>query len=268
MQGVRLIERCSFGEKTFQHLLCDGVDALCHHGASVENFKSLDFDIYQALHNNTNNLKTVLSLAKNSNVKGVFLTGSVFEQDEGIGDANPRAFSPYGLSKGMTWQMFRFWCDHFSLPLHKFVIPNPFGPFEEPRFCHYLMKTWLGGETPQINTPEYVRDNIHVSFLAKAYAYFVSDSIMSSEGLRLNPSGYVETQGAFATRFAREIGIRLKISTPLIFGVQKDFSEPMVRINTDRNLPVLSEWSECESWDELAEYYNISLDFHRAKKSH
>ena len=65
------------------------------------------------------------------------MTGSVFEQDEGVGNAPMAAFSPYGLSKGLTAQAFRYGCGTLDVPLGKFVIPNPFGPFEEPRFCHY-----------------------------------------------------------------------------------------------------------------------------------
>ena len=40
--------------------------------------------------------------------------------------------------------------------LEKFVIPNPFGPYEEPRFTAYLMRTWLAGETAHVQTPRYV----------------------------------------------------------------------------------------------------------------
>ena len=40
------------------------------------------------------------------------------------------------------------------------MIPNPFGPYEEPRFMAYLMKTWLKGEVARVQTPRYVRDNI------------------------------------------------------------------------------------------------------------
>jgi UDP-glucose 4-epimerase len=54
------------------------------------------------------------------------------------------------------------------------VIPNPFGLYEEPHFTAYLMTTWLASETPRVQTPRYVRDNIHVSLLAKAYAAFVA----------------------------------------------------------------------------------------------
>ena len=58
------------------------------------------------------------------------------------------------------------------MPLGKFVIPNPLGPFEEPRFCAYLIRQWQAGEAAEVRTPAYVRDNIHVDLLAAAYAAF------------------------------------------------------------------------------------------------
>ena len=58
----------------------------------------------------------------------ILLTGSVFENDEGAGSRDLRAFSPYGLSKGFTWQLFRYHAQIRSMTLGKFVIPNPFGP--------------------------------------------------------------------------------------------------------------------------------------------
>ena len=253
--GVRRVESCSFGDDTFLSLVKEGVDILCHHGANVEGYKSLDFDVGKALRENSANLQHVLEAARESEVRGIILTGSVFEQDEGAGEGDRRAFSPYGLSKGLTWQVFRFWSRHFNLPLHKFVVPNPFGPYEEPRFCQYLIDRWSKGETPQVNTPSYVRDNIHISLLAKIYARFVENCQEGKEWRRLAPSQYVESQGAFANRFAQEIGSRLGIPTPLILGEQTDFSEPVVRINLDRMEGTLLEWNERKSWDDLATYY-------------
>ena len=258
--GVRLVEKCSFGDVTFLELLGQGTEALCHHAASVENYKSLDFDFQQALRDNTLNLRSVIQVSRQSSIQGIVLTGSVFEQDEGAGDSCSRAFSPYGLSKGLTWQVFRFWCESSQLPLHKFVIPNPFGPYEEPRFCSFLVNKWVKKETPQINTPDYVRDNIPVSLLAKSYAHFVEKTLRSQSWSVLHPSFYVETQGAFASRFAKEIGARLNILTPLSFGVQTDFSEPMVRINYDRLNPETVGWSEGGFWDEVAAYYGTRLE--------
>jgi hypothetical protein len=99
-----------------------------------------------------------------------------------------------------------------------------------------------------------VRDNIHVSLLAAIYTDF-AQALPQTGFHRINPSGYVETQGAFASRFAREIGSRLDINTPLEFAKQTQFPEPPIRINTDVAVELESNWDERTAWDELAHYY-------------
>ena len=163
-QWADIVWNCSFGDDTFLQLLDDRYEVICHHGAQVENYKSPDFDIAAALHNNTLHVRTVMEKIKATGTRKLVLTGSVFEANEGSPPGI--AFSPYGLSKTITWEIFRYWGWKFSLPLTKFVIPNPFGPYEEPRFCNYLMQSWIKGETPSINTPDYIRDNIHADLLA------------------------------------------------------------------------------------------------------
>jgi UDP-glucose 4-epimerase len=190
---------------------------------------------------------------KDSACSKVILTGSVFENDEGVGSDALSAFSPYGLSKGLTWQVFRYYAQSRQINLGKFVIPNPFGPYEEPRFTHYLIKSWFAGETPVVNTPSYVRDNIHVSLLAKAYIHF--SSTLANGISRINPSGYVESQGAFAHRVASEMRGRLGLKCEFALKTQSDFSEPLVRINTDVADVAALSWSETNAWDEFANFY-------------
>jgi UDP-glucose 4-epimerase len=181
------------------------------------------------------------------------LTGSVFEANEGAGTMPLRAFSPYGLSKGLTAEFVRFYCESAGVPFGKFVIPNPFGPFEEPRFCAYLLRQWRAGAAAEVRTPAYVRDNIHVGLLAGAYAAFAQEVAARSGLMQTNPSGYVETQGAFAKRFAREIGPRTGLDCRVILAQQIDFPEPLVRINTDP--ATLPAWDEPAAWDAIAEYH-------------
>jgi UDP-glucose 4-epimerase len=177
--------------------------------------------------------------------------GSVFEANEGVGSAPLRTFSPYGLSKGLTAAAAEFYAGREGFTFEKFVIPNPFGPYEEPRFTAYLMKTWLAGETARVQTPRYVRDNIHVSLLAKAYAPFVGAGPPPGTVRRLNPSFYPETQGVFAERVRREAGSRLGRPCRLEFGTQTEFPEPPVRINTDLCDITALGWSEAHAWDEF-----------------
>ena len=163
----------------------------------MTNYKSPDFDPLRALENNTANLRNILSTFKDCGGKALLLTGTVFEMDEGKGDEPLHPFSPYGLSKGLTWQIFRYFCHSTGIPIGKFVIPNPFGPWEEPRFTAYLMNTWKEGKTAKVQTPDYIRDNIHVGLLAAAYSVFAEQVVLNTVGpIKLNPSGYVETQGA------------------------------------------------------------------------
>lgn len=249
---------CSFGDPVFVDLVRnDNWDLLCHHAADATNYKSEDFDIEAALASNTRNVATVLDdlRKQNSAPPAVLLTGSVFENDEGAGSEGLQAFSPYGLSKSLTYQVFRYRAQRAGLALGKFVIANPFGPLEEPRFTNYLMKSWFAGQVPSVNTPVYVRDNIHISLLAKAYVQF-AEHLRSQSGLHaIRPSGYVESQGAFAQRFAAEMRQRLNLPCELELKRQTDFNEARVRINTDQVDGALFGWDEASAWDAIADYY-------------
>lgn len=253
---AEIVEAAPFGSERFLGVAkSGGFDLLCHHAARVGDYRSPDFDIAGALAENTANLRAVLDVLAKGGVRGVVLTGSVFEQDEGAGERPLIAFSAYGLSKGLTAAVVNHRCREIGLPYGKFVIPNPFGPLEEPRFCAYLVRTWKKGETARVNTPAYVRDNIPVSLLAKAYAKFAAETAARGGKAKLNPSGYVESQGAFAERFAAAMRPRLGLDCRLELGVQTDFSEPLMRVNTDSAARYLGDWDEAKAWDEAAEGY-------------
>jgi nucleoside-diphosphate-sugar epimerase len=257
----RPIHGCSFGDPAFLDLVRQQGpwDLLCHHAADATNYKSPDFDVHAALAGNARNLPAVLAALASRGCRRVVLTGSVFEAGEGAGSNGLPAFSPYGLSKSLTSEVFRFYAARHGLRLGKFVIPNPFGPYEEPRFTTYLIRSWLAGRTPAVNTPAYVRDNIHVSLLARAYARF-AEGLSGRAGFeRLGPSQYAETQGAFAQRFAAALAPRLGVPCHLDLQEQREFPEPRARINTDALDPVSLAWDEARAWDELAAYYRAAL---------
>lgn len=242
-----------FGSEHFVRLAGSAkFDVLCHHAADVRNYKSEDFDAIGALQSNTLNLPALLKLFRCP----VVLTGSVFENDEGSGDEPLNAFSPYGLSKGMTYQFFRYHCHKAGVPLGKFVIPNPFGPWEEPRFTAYLMKNWREGKMAEVKTPGYVRDNIHADLLAPVYAAFVSRVAAAKSGnLKINPSGYAGTQGEFTERLAREVKARTKWACEVKLCEQTEFNEPLRRVNSDPAALMVPAWDEKKAWDGFVEFY-------------
>jgi UDP-glucose 4-epimerase len=248
------IEACSFGGDAFLDLITErSFDLLCHHAAQVANYKSPDFDIAGAVHDNTYRLPDILM--RMSGLRGVVLTGTVFEANEG-GGAQPRAaFTPYGESKTLTSAAFAGECAKRGVPLTRFIIPYPFGPYEEPRFCHYLMSCWAKNEPAKIASPDYVRDNIPVSLLALAYADAATRILGGDPVARVAPSGYVETQGHFARRLSREMAARLGRDCPVIFMQQTEFPEPRICINDGAVDAGHLGWDEDASWAELAAWY-------------
>jgi UDP-glucose 4-epimerase len=254
---AEVVEDCPFGSARFLDLVgANSWDLLCQHAARTGDYRSAEFDVSAAMAENTHNLPAVLKTMIDGGLAGLVITGSVFEQDEGAGNAPLRAFSPYGLSKGLTWQYYRFLSESMDFKLGKFVIPNPFGPFEEPRFCNYLIQSWFKGEVPTVRTPLYVRDNIHVDLMAAAYAAFAAQLPTRRGVIKLNPSFYVESQGAFAKRFAAEMSPRLGLDCRVILVEQNEFGEPMVRINTDRIDGAAFGWTEKVAWDAEADFYD------------
>ncbi len=249
--GVTFLEGCAFGDPPFLEAL-PSVDLVCHHGAEVRDYQSQDFDILGAVAQNTHHAKAVFERCAAEGVKGFIASGSVFEPDEGLGEAPLRAFSPYGLSKGLSWQVQHFWAGQMGVPIGKFVIPNPFGPMEEARFCAFLMRTWAKGGTAEVRTPAYVRDNIPIDLLTNAYLAYAEDMAIGRASAKAAPSGYVETQGRFAGRFASEIGSRLGIATPLALADQRSFPEPVMRVNPPS---IRAGWDEAGFWDRAAAYY-------------
>jgi UDP-glucose 4-epimerase len=258
LQHCRGVFQCSFGDPQFLDLAGrESWDLFCHHAADVTDYRSPNFDPVSALGSNTRNIAAVLESLKGKGQARprILVTGSVFENDEAAGSEGLPAFSPYGLSKGFTYQSFRYYAARAGLTLGKFVIPNPFGPFEDPRFTAYLMKTWFVGQIAAVNTPAYVRDNIHVSLLAKVYAKFAADFPDRPGFFHSHPSGYPESQGAFALRYASEMRPRLGLPCEVDLKRQVDFPEPRVRINTDLIDGQSLHWDESLAWDEIAEYY-------------
>ena len=103
-----------------------------------------------------------------------------------------------------------------------------------------------------------MRDNIHVSLLAKAYAAFVGENAAPGATRRLNPIGYAESQGAFTRRLRDEVAARLGLPCRLELGTQIEFPEPPVRINTDLCDMATLRWDEAQAWDDFVRYYRAA----------
>ncbi len=253
----QFVPNAPFGSESFLKLArSEKFDQLCHHGADVTNYKSPDFDAAAAVRNNTQNLSGTLKTLRESGIFSIVLTGTYFEANEGAGSEPLRTFSPYSHSKTLTFDAFAAECTALKLPLGKFVMPNPFGPFEEPRFTAFLMNNWKNGKPVEVKTPDYIRDNIHADLLALAYADFCAQvAAAKSPLLKTNPSGYTGKQGEFAQRVAREVKSRIGWACELKLTAQTDFVEPLNRINTEPAAEKFPGWNESKTWDAFVEFY-------------
>jgi nucleoside-diphosphate-sugar epimerase len=245
---------CPFATPQFLELIEAGSwDALAHHAADVDGYNKWSFDPIRAVQRNATGADVVFAKMAERGAKAVIVTGTVFEAGAG-GPSDALAGNPYGLSKTLTTEALRHFAAWSNLRFGRFVVANPFGPFEERRFGWYMFKTWLSGGVPVVQTPDYVRDNVPAPVIAAAYADYVEAMINepTTPAVR-RPSGYVMSQGAFAQLMAKEVSRRLGRDLSVDLARQVEFSEPYLRINDEfcfhtADIPLF--------WDRYVEYYS------------
>ncbi|MFB6225637.1 MAG: NAD-dependent epimerase/dehydratase family protein [Candidatus Paceibacteria bacterium] len=255
LSRVNPVFGCEFGTESFIQTVQDArVDVICHHGAFTTNHKSPEFKLFKAVKSNTKNLPELLGLFKKIDGALIVLTETTYSHSHSDNRNGSDALSPYGLSKGFTTQLFEYYCDLMDINLTKFVISNPFGPFEdEDTFTSYMGRKWSSGGIVRVREPYSVRDNIHVEALANAYNTVIS---RLSEGGRYRqevaPAGYIEEQGNFAKRMARQIRMRLGWSCEVEYN--KDHNPNPDEIRHNKKLWHTKVNTE-ECWKSLAEYF-------------
>lgn len=229
-------------------------DVFCSHAAEVGDYKSQNFDALNAVRRNVDGFKELLPWLRQRGCKAVLHSGSYFEMNEGWGEGERLAFSPYALSKGMTWDWVFYYGRKAGLAVGKFVMPNPFGPYEERGFTSYLAKSWLQGETPSVHTPEYIRDNMPVSLMAMKYRLAVEKMLEADmECARFSPTGFVGSQADFTKTFSIRMAKEWGRDCPVNLSVQQDFSEPLARMNSEEGI---KDSSALDSfWRDLAGFY-------------
>lgn len=246
------------GSVEFRGILRSGAyDVLCHHAAETRGYRDPDFDVLLAVRNNVSDPRRLVEACKQGGMR-IVLTGTYFEQGEG-GHSGLRAATPYGLSKTLTRQLLGYYCQEFRVRLQTFVVPNPFGPYEDDdKFTSYLARSWAEGKTPVVRTHNCRVDNVPVDLLARAYADYVEDKgdVLRHDGL--SPSGYATYQSTFVQTFAHEIGKRwpeIKTIWELL-PTPESAPERAGALNLMRWYEIRGRpWDEGKFWDELADHY-------------
>ncbi|WP_374658824.1 NAD-dependent epimerase/dehydratase family protein [Phenylobacterium sp.] len=238
----------------FLELAGAGHDVLAHHAADIPNYRSASYDPVEGFVRNIAGVQAALETFAGAGGQAVIATGTVFEGGEG-GAGDNLAVSPYGLSKSLTNEAVRHMARWRGLRFGKFVVSGPFGPLEEGRMVWSLMQRWFEREAGVVRTPRYVRDNIPVTLLARAYAALVEELLDSDSPAEkiARPSGVVGSQEAFARLLATELGPRLGLACQLQILAQPELVEPLSRINDQSWLA--PGWADDGFWDDYAAYY-------------
>jgi len=251
----RVVTGMEFGSEMFLAWLRkeSAPDLFCHHASSVSDHKAMDFDCGRALAANVRGFPEIAALLSRGGCRGIVVTGTYYEPDEGDGSTPLEGFSPYALSKSLSFAVARYYGQRNGLAVGKFVMPNPFGPLENKGFTYSMIQRWISGQAFSVQAPEYVRDNIHVDLLALAYEAFCRRVFCGKERFaRTSPSGYVENQGLFAQRFQSAVGLRTSLACGLEICRQTEFNEPLNRHNLEPAAAQFPQWSESAAWDGIA----------------
>lgn len=246
---AEIVPDAPFGSAAFIGLLkARSFDVLGLHGAEVGDYKSPTYDMEAAVAANTLNAEQVFASAPGARV---IITGSIFEPGEGQGTEPLISFSPYGTAKARTGERLTRTAEAAGLSVGKFVIANPFGPWEERKFQRLVMTRWSKGEAVHIDQALYVRDNVPVDLMALAYNAMAEGAY----GAYCGPSGYAGSVGAFFERMAAEVRPRTGWDCPLTLAETQAFAEPMERVSlTELDRDALG-WSEEAFWDAYADHY-------------
>lgn len=217
-------------------------DVICLHGSATFDYRSPKFDLNEAVRQ-TNEINS--RIINNNRSSFVFQTGSYWEEEEGLGTMPLRSFNKYSDSKKIIYDLLVEKVGYNRI--HKYVIPNIYGPMEPSKFTQILIDAWAKYEVPIVNTPNYIRDFVPIDLLSKHYAKIINN-YQNLKNEKSYPSKYVMSVGNFAQKYATAVGTVMGETLQVREEKQKEFSEPRMRVNVDYCEDLVIDWEEENSW--------------------
>ena len=249
MQYATVHEQICFGDEQFIELVHrESFDVFCHHGAWTESYNSMNYDFEKAFANNTRSMNRVCQILAANGCQKIIVSGSIFAECE-------EPFSPYGLGKKLTAETTKFCGTHFGMHVSRFVIPNPFGPLDNPKLISNLLTAWQKKQTPTVYISPYIRDNIPIDLLALGFTDWVERCPQTVGDSVFRPSGYVSTMGDFILRVQQESRVRTLWACNVDWLAQTDFLQPMKLVNDVPLMKLFPSWNEQGFWDALIEQH-------------
>jgi UDP-glucose 4-epimerase len=221
-----------------------------HHHHFMENFRGADYDFQRALQVGLEPLKEIVLALKESGCRGIIYSGTYFEP--GLGSLDP-AFqgTPYSKSKKLVWEALQEKAGKASIPLSKFVNPNPIGPFEnDDRLIPALIRNSLQGKSMVLKTPSVLGDQLPIPPLVESYDHLAS-ALLSGQAKVSSPSGWVVSVIDFVNEVNEEL-IRKRLGLKPCVVDSGPLSDKLSGFRNSEQEKVEIAWSQV--WDHYSEW--------------
>jgi len=243
-KNVHLLYNCKFGDENFIKLLKEKkFKILCFHHSYTKNYNDdFKFDFSKSLVNNLNNIENVFKeILKNSKV----IISNTYSQSS----LKNKAFSKYGISKNITYETFKNFCNLYKIEYKSIFINNPWGILEEKKLNYYLISCWLEKKEAIIKNPYYIRDNINIDILSSIYNKMI---LSNSSKKEYYPSGYCCSNRVFCEALRQDFEKFFKIVTRVKYLTKQINDEPIVLTNKAKILKKV----KFQNKDNIAQYFS------------
>ena len=259
-ETVDLFYNIPFGSVEFINLLDGHFENLCLHGAFVKGYQNNDFGFGKAVGQNLNEIDRVFEKAKQNGCLGIIWTSSIFEDavntDEEFSKGSALPWFKYALSKKISYLSAREIALNSGLSFLRYIIPNPFGPYEDKKLTFHIIKSLHLGNDVSLKTPYYIRDMIHVEHLASDYVRCIQSLDGLCESSTNRPSEYPLSIMEFATILCEEYNKRYGSNHKVIKSEQENHKEPAKMFNNQKGRLSLPDYDDAKSWDHIFQYYS------------
>ncbi len=155
-------------------------DYFIHHAGWSKLYSSFDYDLDKGFNTNVIPLSFLFSSLKESNCKGIILTGSSAEYSDGeIPDLETDICypsMPYGFVKLSQSIYAKQLSNQYNLPTRLARVYIPFGPFDSPnKLLPYVINNLYNDRPSKLSSCTQIRDFIYIDELVKIYEFLLLD---------------------------------------------------------------------------------------------
>jgi nucleoside-diphosphate-sugar epimerase len=224
-KNIIFIKETKFGDKSFIKLLSKNkFDTICFHHASTKDYNDdSKFKLNKSLEQNISNINKVFN--KINKQTKIIVSNTIFQK---IISKKYKAVNKYGISKSITYDKIKNYCNKYNLKYKCIYITNPWGILEEKKLNYYLIYNWLQNKEVYVSHPNYIRDNIYIDKLTNYYLKMIKSK---SKKIEYFPSGYCSSNKVFIEALKYQFERFFKKKVKIKYSSQIKYNQPIKRIN-------------------------------------